>query len=204
MLVTDASRARLPLLDLVVQAAAGGVDAVYLRDANRSTDDLVKLMQTLRAITGEVPTLLVSGGPTVARETGSGLHLRQRDMAPAAARDALGTEALIGRSVHTPDDAMAASGADYVLAGHVYPSASKPGKPPLGVAGLGDIVAVAPCPVIAIGGITPERVGEVIATGAHGIAVIGAIVEADDPRAASNALRAAVDHARRKHQEERP
>jgi thiamine biosynthesis protein ThiS len=75
---------------------------------------------------------------------------------------------------------------------------------PLGPAGLAQIVAGAPCPVIAIGGITPERVTEIILTGARGVAVIGAIAEADDPRAAARALRVAVDRALQHHKEEVP
>ena len=123
-------------------------------------------------------------------------------MTPAAARAVLGPKVPIGRSVHTPEGAAAATGADYLLAGHVYPSPSKPGLPPLGPAGLAQIVAVAPCPLIAIGGITPDRVTEVIQTGARGVAVIGAIVEADDPRVAARALRDAVDQALQQYQEE--
>jgi thiamine biosynthesis protein ThiS len=109
---------------------------------------------------------------------------------------------VIGRSVHTPAGATAATGANYVLAGHVYPSASKPGLPPLGLAGLARIAAVAPCPVIAIGGITSDRVREAIRAGARGVAVIGAIFEAEDPHAAARALRVAVDHALQELQEE--
>ena len=204
MLVADASRARLPLLDLVTRATVGGVDAVYLRDTVESGDDLATLIQSLRMRIGDDVALLVNGGPEVALTTRSGLHLRERDTTPAAARDVLGPHVLIGRSVHSPDGAIAAAGADHVLAGHVYPSASKPGMPPLGLAGLVNIVAVAPCPVIAIGGITPERVREVIQAGAHGVAVIGAIAEADNPRAAAKALRVAVDRALQEHQEETP
>ncbi len=202
MLVTDASRARLPLLDLVSQATVGGIDSVYLRDGGRSGDDLPLLVQSIRMRIGDDVALLVNGGLEVARATGSGLHLRERDMTPAAARDALGTEVLIGRSVHSPDGASTAAGADYVLAGHVYPSASKPGIPPLGLEGLATIVAVAPCPVIAIGGISPERVCEVIQTGAQGVAVIGAIAEVENPSATARTLRVAVDRALRKNQEE--
>ena len=202
MLVTEARRARLPLLDLVREATAGGVDAIYLRDASGSIAELTLITETLRAQVGDEVTLLVNGGPRAALTTGSGLHLRERDMTPAAARAELGPSVPIGRSVHTPRGAAAATGADYVLAGHVYPSPSKPGLPPLGPAGLARIVAVAPCPVIAIGGITPDRVPEVIETGARGIAVIGAIVGADDPRAAARALRVAVDRALRHHAEE--
>ena len=140
------------------EAAAGGVDAIYLRDAGGSIDDLALTARTLRAQIGDEVALLVNGGPQAALATGSGLHLRERDMTPAAARAVLGPAVLIGRSVHTPEGAAAATGADYVLAGHVYPSPSKPGLPPLGPSGLARIVAVAPCPVIAIGGITPDRV----------------------------------------------
>jgi thiamine biosynthesis protein ThiS len=189
------------LLDLVTEAAAGGVDAIYLRNAGESTDDLAVTARTLRAQIGGGIALLVNGGPQAALATGGGLHLRERDMAPDAARSILGPRVAIGRSVHTPEGAAAATGADYVLAGHVYPSPSKPGLPPLGLAGLSQIVAVAPCPVIAIGGITSDRVAEVMQAGACGVAVIGAIVEAGDPRAAARALRAAVDHALEHHQE---
>jgi thiazole tautomerase (transcriptional regulator TenI) len=202
MLVTDARRARMPLLDLVTEATAGGVDAVYLRDVAGSIADLALTTRSLRARIGDEVTLLVNGGPKAALATGCGLHLRERDMTPAAARAVFGPQVPIGRSVHAPEGAAAAPGADYLLAGHVYASPSKPGLQPLGLAGLAQIVAVAPCPVIAIGGITPDRVTEVIRAGARGVAVIGAIVEADDPRAAARALRVAVDRALQHHQEE--
>ena len=201
-LVADARRARMPLLDLVTDATAGGVDAIYLRDAGGSIDELARTTRTLRTQIGDAVALLVNGGPRAARATGSGLHLRERDMTPAAARAVLGPAVLIGRSVHSTEGAVAATDADYVLAGHVYSSPSKPGLAPLGPAGLVRIVAAAPCPVIAIGGITPDRATEIIQTGARGVAVIGAIVEADDPRAAARALRVAVDRALQHHGEE--
>ena len=202
MLVTDARRARVPLLDLVTEATAGGVDTIYLRDADGSIDDLAATVRTFRARIGDEVVLLVNGGPQAAMALGIGLHLRERDMPPDAARTVLGPTVVIGRSVHSPQGAIAATGADYILAGHVYPSPSKPGLPPLGPAGLSQIAAVAPCPVIAIGGITLDRVAEVVRAGACGVAVIGAIVEAEDPRAAARALRVAVDHALQEDQEE--
>ena len=202
ILVTNARRARIPLLELAREAVAGGVDAIYLRDADGSLDDLALTTRTLRAQIGDELALLVNGGPQAALATGCGLHLRERDISPDAARAVLGPRALIGRSVHTPEGAVASTGADYLLAGHVYPSLSKPGSPPLGPVGLANIVSVAPCPVIAVGGITPERVTEVIQTGARGVAVIGAIVEAADPRTAARALRDAVNRALQHYQEE--
>ncbi len=135
MLVTDALRARLPLLELVTEATAGGGDAIYLRDVGGSIDDLTLTTRSLCAQIGDKVTLLVNGSPQAALATGSGLHLREGDMTPAEARAALGPVVPIGRSVHSPEGAAAATGADYVLAGHVYPSTSKPGLAPLGQRG---------------------------------------------------------------------
>ena len=195
MLVSDARRARLSLLDLAAEAVAGGVDAIYLRDLDPSPEKRASAVRDLRQRTGEAAALLINGDAEMALALGTGLHLRERDPALASARATLGPAALIGRAVHAAGGAAAAVGADYVLAGHVYPSASKPGRPPLGVDGLAAIAAAAPCPVIAIGGITPERVAAVVRAGAAGVAVIGAIAEADDPRAAAAELRAALDRA---------
>jgi thiamine-phosphate pyrophosphorylase len=208
MLVTDAARTRWPLLDLAGEAIAGGVDAIYLRDIDPAADEMPSLVDALRerigARAGAAATacrapiaceVLINGDPQRARGLGVGLHLRERDMSPAAARAALGPDAIIGKAVHDADAAADAVGADYLLAGHVYPSRSKPGLPTLGLSGLAAIVEAAPCPVLAIGGITPECVDEVIRARAHGIAVIGAIAEAHDPHAAAAFLRAALEEA---------
>jgi thiamine biosynthesis protein ThiS len=203
MLVTDARRSRLPLLDLAAAATIGGVNAIYLRDITLPGEDLALLVRNVSERVGPGVSILVNGGPEAARAAGSGLHLREREMAPAVARALLPPETTIGKSVHDPAGAAAAIGADYVLAGHVFPSRSKPGQAPLGLAGLAAIASVVPCPVLAIGGITPERVAEVVRAGASGVAVIGAIVEADDPRAAAGNLRAALDDALKDHPEER-
>lgn len=91
----------------------------------------------------------------------------------------------IGCSVHSVAEALIAQeqGADYVLFGHIYPSTSKPGKAPQGVKALAEVVANVSIPVIAIGGIKPEHVSEILETGAAGIAVLSTILEAEDPLA---------------------
>jgi thiamine-phosphate pyrophosphorylase len=179
----------------VAEAAAGGIDGVYLRDADLPPTDLAALVREVRAAAGPDVTVLVNGGPEAAYAAAAGLHLREGDISPAAARAILGEGVLIGRAIHSAAAAATSGGTDYLLAGHVYPSASKPGAPPLGLAVLAAVAAAAPCPILAIGGITAARVGEVIDAGASGIAVIGAIAEADDPRAAAAELRAALDAA---------
>jgi len=201
MLVTDSRRTRVPMLDLVDAAAAGGVDAVYLRDVVLPLPDLTAVVQEVRERVGAGITILVNGGPEVARAANTGLHLRERDFDIATARAQLPPAMVIGRSVHSVDSAQRATGADYVLAGHVYPSASKPGLTPLGLNRFAAIAEAAPCPALAIGGITPERVAEVVRAGASGLAVIGAITEADDPMVAAAALRTALDDALREQKE---
>jgi thiamine-phosphate pyrophosphorylase len=93
---------------------------------------------------------------------------------------------LIGASAHSADEAAAllGAGADYVTASPVFLTASKPGYgPALGVEGLARIVARAPGPVIALGGISPQNAASCLVTGARGIAVMGEIMRAADPQA---------------------
>lgn len=89
----------------------------------------------------------------------------------------------LGVSVHSVHEAVQASqqGADYVLYGHVFETASKAGLPPQGLASLQEVVRRVPIPVVAIGGITPERLADVAKTGAQGVAVQSGIFQAEDP-----------------------
>jgi len=100
----------------------------------------------------------------------------------------------LGSSVH--DDAVAkekeAAGADYLFYGHVYETRSKPGLPARGISHLKNVAESVSCPVIAIGGITPERVPSCIAAGASGVAVLSGIYEADDPAGRAEAYRLAL------------
>ncbi|HEU0114530.1 MAG TPA: sulfur carrier protein ThiS, partial [Thermomicrobiales bacterium] len=98
-------------------------------------------------------------------------------------------------SVHDATAARAAAGADFLLAGHLFPTASHPGQAPLGLAGLRRIVVAAPCPVLAVGGIDAANAPAAIRAGARGVAVIGAIADARDPAEAAARLRATVDAA---------
>ena len=103
-----------------------------------------------------------------------GVHLRGDSFAVADARRLAPEGFLVGRSVHTPEEAVAGGGADYLIAGTVFPSASKPtGRAFLNVSGLRAIVAAVQVPVLAIGGITEAGAGRVAAAGAAGVAAIG-------------------------------
>ena len=191
LLVTDLARARQPLPDLAAEAVAGGVDAIYLRHLAPGDDWAATLTQLRERIPPEA-LLMVPGEPPPGI-AGVGRHLRARDLHPGLIPS--GTPYPLSRSVHSAEEAARSGGVSFVVAGHVYPSASKPGQAPLGLAGLTHIAAAAPVPLLAIGGITPDLVPKIMAAGAHGVAVIGAICEAHNPRAAARTLRAAVDAA---------
>lgn len=192
MLVTDRHRSRLPLPDLVAAAVAGGVDAVQVRERDLPISDLRLLLGQLREIIAGRAALLVNREVAVAADLAIGLHLPERGIDGAEARRRLGPDRLLGRSVHSSAGAASGSGDDYLLAGHVYATASKPGRTPLGLAGLRAIAEAAPVPLLAVGGITADRIPAVLSTGAVGVAVIGAIAEASNPEAAAAALRQAI------------
>jgi thiamine-phosphate pyrophosphorylase len=151
---------------------------------------------------------------TVARQHGANLAINDRlDVALAAGADGVHLAAqslpvdaavalaagrtLIGRSVHSLDEAIrvAHEGADYVTFGHVFPTSTHPGLPPRGLSELRAIVAAVDIPVLAIGGITVDNLDDVLATGCAGVAVISAILSSLDPCDAAGRLRRALDES---------
>ena len=199
LLLASPSRSHLPLPDLAREAVAGGADALLVRAPDLAPKALRALAAPLLPVVSGRAALLVSWDVGVARALGCGVHLPERGDSAAAARAALGPVALVGRSVHSATAAVAAAsdGADYLLAGHCFPTASHPGQPPVGLDGLAEMVAAARSPVLAIGGIDAGNAAAAIRAGAVGVAVLGAIAEAADPARAAAAIRAAVDAALR-------
>jgi thiamine-phosphate diphosphorylase len=182
----------------VEAALAAGVDAVQLRDRRAGGRALLEAAAALRAATRAAgAALLVNDRVDVALAAGAdGVHLPAAALPTAAARRLLGPEAWIGRSTHAPAEAEAAAagGADYVVLGPIYATPSKAAfGEPLGPGALA--AAGARVPLVAIGGITPERVAEVRGAGAYGIAVVRAVLAAPDPGAAARALVAAAGAA---------
>ncbi|MCP9884208.1 thiamine phosphate synthase [Synechococcus sp. ATX 2A4] len=123
-----------------------------------------------------------------------GVHLGQGDLPPAIARRLLGPERLIGRSTHCIEQLRQAvtDGCDYVGVGPVHATPTKPGRAPVGFSYLSEAAAESPLPFFAIGGIEAGTLAPVLAAGAHGVAVVRAIMEAPDPAAASRELLAAL------------
>ena len=179
--------ARRCLVEQARLAAAAGVDLIHIRERDLEGASLAELVSDLVAVTrGSATRVVVNDRIDVALSSGAdGVHLRGDSVSVAAARRLLPPPFLVGRSVHTVQEASAASGADYLIAGSVFPSASKSTGPGaaelLGVDGLRAIVRATAVPVLAIGGITLDRIAEVLAAGAAGIAAIGLFIDSLKP-----------------------
>ena len=200
MLVTDRRRSPLPLVDLALKAVAGGVDTVQIREKDLGAEELIGLVRVIRHVVGRRARLSLNADPALAAELGLDVHLPEAGPSTAAVRQIVGPTSLIGRSIHSAEAAAANADADYLIAGHVFRSRSKPGLLPLGLDGLAAIVAAATVPVLAIGGISVSNVEGVLQTGAFGVAVIDAIASATDPRAAASTLRQVIDQVDAKEQ----
>jgi thiamine-phosphate pyrophosphorylase len=179
-------------VQVVQQAVAGGVRFVLLRERDLDEPAFARLAEELEDQLPAGVVLSLHGRPGIAASMGAGLHLAENVPAPPAHGP------WHGRSVHGAEAAARArfQGAAYLLGGTIFPTPGKPGAAPAGTAGLLAMCAAAgPVPVYAIGGLHAARVRDVRAAGAHGIAVVGAILEAEDPERAARALVQALQRA---------
>ncbi len=200
MLITDRFRLRGRTLEEVAsQAVEGGAHAVQLREKELPTAELRTLAATLHAALRDRAMLLVNGRIDIALAVGAdGVHLPERSLRGSRARDIAGDACcIVGRSVHSAEAAVAAEaeGADYLQVGTIFETSSKPGRPAAGLSLLREVREAASIPIIAVGGINARNAAGVIAAGADGVAVIGAIMDADDPRQAARDLRREIDAA---------
>lgn len=185
---------------IVTAALEGGVDVVQLREKGRTARKRYEIGTTVRRVTAEadVPLIVNDRIDLAAAINADGVHLGDDDLPVAVARNQLGSDAVIGRSVATPEAAVAAesAGADYLGVGAVYETSSKTDVDPeengIGIDSLQAVVEATTLPVYAIGGITVTRAPDVIAAGADGVAVISAIVTAEQPVEATAALKSSI------------
>ena len=190
-LVTDRTRTRgRDLVTVAGECLAAGLSALQVREKDLGAGELAILCRRLRALTLDAEALLiVNDRVDVALAVGA--DAVQRTSTSLSVRDmiAVADKRLhIGASVHALQEAIDAEsqGADWVVFGPVYDTPSKRAYGPAqGLARLEAVARAVGVPVVAIGGITPERVADVRAAGAAGVAVISAILEADSPRDAT-------------------
>ena len=185
IVVTDRSQAHQPLGAIVAAGLKAGCRWISLREKDLADVEVILLARRLLPLTRSADArLLLHGEASLAKLAGvDGVHL-SAGADTGAARAVLGPEKLIGVSIHTVIEAEAIDekSVDYALAGPAFETPSKPGYgPEIGRKGLADIVGAARVPVLAIGGINATRVGELIAAGAAGVAVMGRVMRATDP-----------------------
>jgi len=199
LLITDRRQARRPLDEIAAAAFSAGCRWVSLREKDLPPDEQVLLARAIASLArAHGARVTLHGEAALAKQAGAdGVHL-PAGVDPVAARKLVGPGKLIGVSIHTATEAEAIDPAivDYALAGPAFETASKPGYgPEIGRKGLIDIARAARVPVLAIGGINPARVGELIAAGAAGVAVMGGVMRAADPAQEARALIATLKGA---------
>jgi thiamine-phosphate pyrophosphorylase len=199
LLVTDREQARKPLPQIVAAAFAAGCRWASLREKDLPRDEQVPLFRSLlpyaRRHGGK---LILHGDAALAKAAGADGVQLSAGADIRAARAVLGPDKLIGVSIHTVTEAEAidVGVVDYAVAGPAYETPSKPGYgPEIGRLGLGAISQAARLPVLAIGGINSARIGEVVAAGCAGVAVMGGVMRAADPGRETAALVAALNGA---------
>ena len=175
----DEARGRC-LVEQARFAVSAGIDAIQVREPDLEGRALTSLTRALVSVTrGSRTRVIVNDRFDVALAAGAdGVHLRGSSFEAARVRPGCRPGFLIGRSVRTPADAATAGPVDYLVAGTVFATPSKPDSQALlGTSGLTDIVRATEFPVLGIGGIRPDLAGEVARCGAAGIAAIGAWME---------------------------
>lgn len=197
--VTDERASLESLLDAVSAAIAGGATAIQLRRKADTGRSLVELGRIIRKLTRDASVLFfVNDRVDVAQVVeADGIHVGQDDMAILDVRALTHQSLLVGVSTRTADQALAAErdGAAYLGVGAIYPTVSKPDADWTGLEGLRAIRQSVSTPLVAIGGIHRGRVGDVLRAGADGIAVVSAVLSAQNPRIAAASLLEEIDGA---------
>ena len=194
-LVTDRSLSKgRTTLDVVRQAVAGGVTCVQLREKHCSTREFMDQARALQPLLKDqrIP-LIINDRLDVALAVGAdGIHLGQQDMALADARKIVGQTMVIGISAESVADAIRAEqqGADYIGVSPVFATPTKTDTAEaLGLEGIQKIRRAVAIPIVGIGGVNQRSAAAVLGAGADGIAVVSAIVSADDPKQAAADLK---------------
>ncbi len=210
-----------PDLEPFVDAClAGGVDLVQLREKHLDDARLAERASLVHRVCREhgVPFIL-NDRPDLAAAVGAdGVHVGQEDVSPVDARRIVGDGAIIGLSTHAASDLQRALGGQetdkdpsaadpargphsapapvqYLSAGPVTPTPTKPGRPGTGLGYVSEAVARSPWPVWITGGVDPSTVGPMAAAGGRHFVVVRWLTEADDPQVNSRRLRDAIDEA---------
>jgi len=171
-------------IEVADQLIRGGAKTIQLRNKLRSKGELLPIAQQLKNLCSEQAVLFIMNDYLdIALAAGAdGLHLGQKDLPIKVARKLLPIDKILGCSVTTVDQATAAEsdGADYIAVGSIFPTSSKETAKVVGLERLRQVRQAVSLPLVAIGGINEDNVAEVSAAGADAVAVIGAILGAEN------------------------
>lgn len=191
--IADRSAAgKRDLSELVERAIDGGADVIQYRDKAATEVQLLEEARRLRKVTaGRVP-FIVNDSIAVAKACGAdGVHLGQDDASLEEARGILGADAIVGRSTHSPDQGRLAQeeGFDYIGVGPVFATPTKPDYVPAGLEYVEFAAKKLSVPFVAIGGIDASNVDRVRKAGAKTVAIVRAVIGAENPESAAQSLK---------------
>jgi thiamine-phosphate pyrophosphorylase len=201
-LVTDAGLSRGRSQSEIVQAAIrGGVTIVQYREKHAATREMIAEAAELCEICrrNHVPFIVNDRLDVALAVDADGMHVGQDDMPASIARRLIGPDKILGVSAENVEQARAAvaDGANYIGASPIFSTPTKPdAPPPMGIAGLEQLTRAVPIPVVAIGGVNANNAAGIMHAHAAGIAVVSAIVSAEDVEASARELRSIVDRFR--------
>jgi thiamine-phosphate pyrophosphorylase len=182
----------------VQDAVAGGVSMVQLPEQGLPAGELLALARRLKAITRGKALLIIQDRVDVALAVeADGVLIPEHGLPTRTVRGLIGRYTVLGRSVDDAETAQQANreGAEFVMAGPIYKSLSQPNEKPVGTGLISAITKDSSLPVMAIGGVTADKVAELVKAGAAGVAVVTAIAGAEDRKAAAEELVSALKEA---------
>jgi thiamine-phosphate diphosphorylase len=171
------------------------IDVLHIREKHRSASDIMRWHEALSKALPRTRIYINDRVDAAFAVHACGIHLGFSSIPMAEARKLMPSDTRIGLSVHSVAEAIEAeqAGADYVIFGHIYATSSKAGLEPRGIAALAEVVEAVELPVIAIGGIEPDKVEEVLSTGCSGIAVMSSVFLHPEPSQQIIRFRAVLD-----------
>lgn len=191
-LVTEESIAIEELTKIIAQSVSGGVSIVQLREKNNSSLSFYKKASALKQLLNELSIpLIINDRVDIALAVGAdGIHIGQDDLPLPVVKKMIPEDMIVGVSVSTLEEALKAerNGADYIGVGSVFPTKTKQDATLMALEDLGEICRGVSIPAVAIGGITADNISALSESGLSGTAVVSAIMNADNPKTASESL----------------
>ena len=191
--VTDRRRTKgRKLVDIAQEVVDGGFNMIRIREPDLGEDALEALIDQLKDITRGKAILMSNwrSSDNLWKHSNVGIHFPEAMSPHEFTSNPNEMDYITGRSVHSIEAASAANydRVNYLTYGTVFPSKTHPGGPTQGLENLSSTIASSVHPILAIGGINPSNLSDVMATGVYGVSVIGAISEADKPLEASKLM----------------